>query len=649
MKRIFFILSIAFLSGMVCFAGSNKPTKLAKLIYFDGPVVKKKPVGHGRLILDRSMVDKSANYRIEGDFSDDKISNAVFYLNGEPSEGKITGDFIYTIDEKESSIALTLDDVTFSDFENNYGIDSLEHINLGLVVMGKYRSSAGYKWGMGFLQDNRNSINTQLPYTKYPQGLVKLVGNAVCTRNAVVEIIRYEGKQFFKLGQVIFTPGIYRFSNGATYKSSEVEKDVYTSPDSDVLYIMFDNKKIVLKDNSTIHLKDKSKLTLTNWKVQNVLWGDDTRRGKWDVHVNGEIAFADGAKFNGTILLSQISNGEDGWGMSIYNTLKSLNGDDVVLYTGQYTESSGKTHEIAGLPTEVAVLRGGMEYFIKEPSDTIFREEYIQGVPAKYQGYVAKAIGGDPDAQTKLGICFNNGDGVAVDYRKANYWLRKAALNGNPDAQNRLAINLEDGNGTKKNPQEAILWYKKAAEQGYVKAQYNLAVNYSNGYGVAKDNKIAAMWYQRAAEQGDAASQNNLGVYYELGLGVEKDWEKARYWYEKAATQGYGQAQYNLGLYYYGGHEFNDAKALYWYKKAAAQGVRDSKDKVAMIEHDISESKKPVKYRRCTSCNGTGICSTCSGKGWFIHPMNNEYMKCGFCFYTGRCSTCSGTGKEAYR
>lgn len=345
MKRIFFILSIAFLSGMVCFAGSNKPTKLAKLIYFDGPVVKKKPVGHGRLILDRSMVDKSANYRIEGDFSDDKISNAVFYLNGEPSEGKITGDFIYTIDEKESSIALTLDDVTFSDFENNYGIDSLEHINLGLVVMGKYRSSAGYKWGMGFLQDNRNSINTQLPYTKYPQGLVKLVGNAVCTRNAVVEIIRYEGKQFFKLGQVIFTPGIYRFSNGATYRSIDDESGVYETPGSDVLQVKFENKLLLLKNNSIIQLKDKSTLKITNWKILNVLWGDNTKLGKWDIEVDGEITFTDGSKYNGTLLLSQLSRGQYGWGMTVYNYFKNTAPKDLYLFYGKLVSSQGTVTE----------------------------------------------------------------------------------------------------------------------------------------------------------------------------------------------------------------------------------------------------------------------------------------------------------------
>jgi hypothetical protein len=72
------------------------------------------------------------------------------------------------------------------------------------------------------------------------------------------------------------------------------------------------------------------------------------------------------------------------------------------------------------------------------------------------------------------------------------------------------------------------------------------------------------------------------------------------------------------------------------------------------IEQEKRESEQynrthPLKHRRCTNCQGTGRCPTCNGRGWFIHPMNNERMQCGYCLYKGICPTCSGDGIEDYR
>lgn len=62
----------------------------------------------------------------------------------------------------------------------------------------------------------------------------------------------------------------------------------------------------------------------------------------------------------------------------------------------------------------------------------------------------------------------------------------------------------------------------------------------------------------------------------------------------------------------------------------------------------VTNGYKPLKHRRCTNCQGTGRCPTCNGRGWFIHPMNNERMQCGYCFYKGICPTCRGDGIEDY-
>src|SRR5437868_9531592 len=63
----------------------------------------------------------------------------------------------------------------------------------------------------------------------------------------------------------------------------------------------------------------------------------------------------------------------------------------------------------------------------------------------------AKAESGDADSEFRLGLCYDNGQGVAKDYA------------------------------------EAVKWYRKAAEQNLAEAQSNLGVCYYYGQGVRKD------------------------------------------------------------------------------------------------------------------------------------------------------------------
>ena len=79
---------------------------------------------------------------------------------------------------------------------------------------------------------------------------------------------------------------------------------------------------------------------------------------------------------------------------------------------------------------------------------------------------------GDARAQYMLGICYENGIGVAKDKTKAVRWYRKAAEQGNAEAQYSLGICYDLGIGVAKDKAEAVRWYRKAAEQGLAVAQY---------------------------------------------------------------------------------------------------------------------------------------------------------------------------------
>ena len=122
-----------------------------------------------------------------------------------------------------------------------------------------------------------------------------------------------------------------------------------------------------------------------------------------------------------------------------------------------------------------------------------------------FEGFKALAERGDAEAQLNLGLCFDNGSGVAKDQV------------------------------------QAVSWYRKAAEKGYAKAQYRLGFCYRYGLGVDADQVQAVSWYRKAADQGDARAQDSLAAHCRIGEGVAKDvieayayWSLAGITYERA-------------------------------------------------------------------------------------------------------------------
>ena len=118
-----------------------------------------------------------------------------------------------------------------------------------------------------------------------------------------------------------------------------------------------------------------------------------------------------------------------------------------------------------------------------------------------------------------------------------------AAEQGFKEAQYNLGVIYDHGQGVDVNYKKAIEWYEKVAEQGYADAQYNLGVMYYHGHGVDVNYKKAIEWYEKAAKQGDADAQNNLGLMYEFGQGVGQSDSMAMRWYAKAAAQNDMNAQ----------------------------------------------------------------------------------------------------------
>jgi hypothetical protein len=88
------------------------------------------------------------------------------------------------------------------------------------------------------------------------------------------------------------------------------------------------------------------------------------------------------------------------------------------------------------------------------------------------------------------------------DYQRAMKLLQPATENGNAEIQNRLGLMYEQGQGIPKDDGAAFKWYERAADQGNVLAQTRLASMCEVGRGIERDYVRALMWYVIAANGG---------------------------------------------------------------------------------------------------------------------------------------------------
>jgi TPR repeat protein len=229
----------------------------------------------------------------------------------------------------------------------------------------------------------------------------------------------------------------------------------------------------------------------------------------------------------------------------------------------------------------------------------------VNGKTPDFNDILKSAQKGDPNAQAILGYMYQEGYGVAQDYKEAIKWYRKAAEQGEAHAQCFLGmIYATNDQGIDQDYHEALKWFKKSAEQGFVIAQYKLGVMYAKGIGVTQDYQEAFKWSTKAAAQGDAESQCLVGVMYDAGWGVTQDYQESIKWFKKAAEKGYAAGQYLLGgAYYYGKGVAKDyQQAFKWYQKAAEQSYASAQCKLGVMYYSgdgiTQDSQESIKWYR---------------------------------------------------
>lgn len=158
---------------------------------------------------------------------------------------------------------------------------------------------------------------------------------------------------------------------------------------------------------------------------------------------------------------------------------------------------------------------------------------------AKVSEYYQKAAElNDPEAQYLLAECYNKGEGVEINSKKAVELMKLSCEGGYYPAQSEYIIYstfIKVFNET-----------LQKAEKGDIKEKIKLAQLYMEGAGCDKNREKGITLYEEAAEAGDASAQSRVGLSYYYGHDREKNTSTAKVWFEKAAAQGYETAQYML-------------------------------------------------------------------------------------------------------
>lgn len=144
-------------------------------------------------------------------------------------------------------------------------------------------------------------------------------------------------------------------------------------------------------------------------------------------------------------------------------------------------------------------------------SDRLFLKE---GIRLYTEGHYESALKilqiafdrGDMKAGRYIGLCFDNGYGVAPDAQLAAHWYQAASLRGDVTATYLLGTLYEKGKGVPQDIQKAMdLYLQSAYRSDHVSAPSQLALGrlYEKGEGTARNLSKARYWYARASKSGN--------------------------------------------------------------------------------------------------------------------------------------------------
>lgn len=199
----------------------------------------------------------------------------------------------------------------------------------------------------------------------------------------------------------------------------------------------------------------------------------------------------------------------------------------------------------------------------------------------------------DPVAETLVGLCLKNGQGVSKNESAALARFLSASKRSGNFAKYMVWFYADQGVSTGLSQSEVLKYLRDAAEDGIALAQLSLSFKYFLGEGVAQDSAQGLLWATRSAEQNNVYALCTLGLCYALGEYVKQDYTKAVFWYRKAAELGRAEGQFQLGICYWKGLGVTKdlTEARRWLLYASKQGHKEAGN--ALDELNAAVEKPP--------------------------------------------------------
>ena len=171
---------------------------------------------------------------------------------------------------------------------------------------------------------------------------------------------------------------------------------------------------------------------------------------------------------------------------------------------------------------------------------------------------------------------------------------------GDKDAQFKVGLAYDSGNGAPSSSDNAKKYYLMAAQQGHTEAQNSLGSIYQ----AEKSYAEAKTWYELAVAQNHPMATNSLGQLYDLGLGVPQDRNKGFELYSHAADLGLSEAMWNLAIMYGGGQisKPDMLMACFWTVRAQKYDEHKNPKLSSYLDRAFSQLRNTLSGKDLTTC-----------------------------------------------
>lgn len=202
---------------------------------------------------------------------------------------------------------------------------------------------------------------------------------------------------------------------------------------------------------------------------------------------------------------------------------------------------SGKSSAILRLALLVPIAAICLNGCQRQPAATPEKPVTAAATSADPATELAKAHRGDARAQLAVGLLYLKGEGVPQDYRKARFWIEKAAGQGLDDAEAHLGALCREGVGAAPDLMQAKAWLEKAAAKGHTEARLALAKLLLSDNPNAENIEKARQWLEQASRQGSDEAARLLSGLSGVAAGLKTDAARLRVWLNETLPDRTGQ------------------------------------------------------------------------------------------------------------